>query len=140
MPDVLYVGLQDGDKIMIVASKGGAPSHPAWFLNLRDDPTVDVQVAADKDDPRRDDLKVQPQLYNLDCVAYESLMLGLFTIFRGERPEREKPNDVCIGYSRDGFHWSRPDREAFLPVSEQVGDWNWANVQSASAANTALLR
>jgi deazaflavin-dependent oxidoreductase (nitroreductase family) len=32
----------------IVASKGGAPSHPAWFLNLRDDPTVDVQVAADQ--------------------------------------------------------------------------------------------
>ena len=32
----------------IVASKGGAPAHPAWFLNLRDDPTVDVQVAAEK--------------------------------------------------------------------------------------------
>jgi deazaflavin-dependent oxidoreductase (nitroreductase family) len=32
----------------IVASKGGAPSHPAWFLNLRDDPNVDVQVAADQ--------------------------------------------------------------------------------------------
>ena len=32
----------------IVASKGGAPEHPAWFLNLRDDPNVDVQVAADK--------------------------------------------------------------------------------------------
>ena len=32
----------------IVASKGGAPAHPAWFLNLRDDPTVEVQVVADK--------------------------------------------------------------------------------------------
>jgi hypothetical protein len=38
---------------------------------------------------------------------------------------------VCVGYSRDGFHWSRPDRQAFLSVSEHVGDWNWANVQSA---------
>src|SRR5207342_1346761 len=38
---------------------------------------------------------------------------------------------ICLGYSRDGFHWSRPDRSAFLPVSENVGDWNWANVQSA---------
>ena len=37
-------------------------------------------------------------------------LLGLFTIFRGERPEREKPNDVCVGFSRDGFHWARPDR------------------------------
>ena len=36
-----------------------------------------------------------------------------------------------MGYSRDGFHWSRPSREAFLGVSERSGDWNWANVQSA---------
>jgi len=88
-------------------------------------------TGADLADLRRPEYNVPTELYNLDCVAYESLMLGLFTIFRGERPDREKPNDVCIGYSRDGFHWSRPDREAFLPVSEHVGDWNWANVQSA---------
>ena len=58
-------------------------------------------------------------------------MLGLFTIFRGERTDREKPNDICVGYSRDGFHWARPDRQRFIAVSERVGDWNWANVQSA---------
>ena len=50
-----------------------------------------------------------PELYNLDCVAYESLVLGLFTIWHGERPEREKPNDISLGYSRDGFHWSAPE-------------------------------
>ena len=33
---------------VIVASKGGAPDHPAWYLNLRDNPKVKVQVAADK--------------------------------------------------------------------------------------------
>jgi hypothetical protein len=96
--------------------------------------TVDAPVpwvAADIDDPRRPEFNVPVELYNLDCVAYESLVLGLFTIFRGERTEREKPNDVCVGFSRDGFHWDRPDRRAFLPVSERVGDWNWANVQSA---------
>jgi hypothetical protein len=88
-------------------------------------------VGADKLDPMRGEYHIPTELYNLDCVAYESILLGLFTIFRGERPEREKPNDVCVGYSRDGFHWARPDREAFLPVSEHAGDWNWANVQSA---------
>ncbi|MCU1381471.1 MAG: hypothetical protein JWL71_168 [Acidobacteria bacterium] len=88
-------------------------------------------VGADADDPRRPEYNVPTELYNLDCVGYESLMLGLFTIFRGERLDREKPNDVCVGYSRDGFHWDRPDRRAFLPVSEHMGDWNWANVQSA---------
>jgi hypothetical protein len=88
-------------------------------------------VASDLQDPRRPEYNVPAELYNLDCIAYESLMLGLFTIFRGERTDREKPNDVCVGFSRDGFHWDRPDRRAFLPVSEHVGDWNWANVQSA---------
>jgi hypothetical protein len=88
-------------------------------------------VGADTADPKRRDYNIPTELYNLDCVAYESIMLGLFTIFRGERPEREKPNDVCVGYSRDGFHWARPDRDVFLGVSETQGDWNWANVQSA---------
>jgi len=88
-------------------------------------------VGADKLDPQRPEIHVEPQLYNLDAVAYESLLLGLFTIFRGERHDREKPNDVVLGFSRDGFHWSRPDRRPFLSVSEHAGDWNWANVQSA---------
>jgi hypothetical protein len=90
-----------------------------------------IWAGADKADPRRPEYNIPTELYNLDCVGYESIMLGLFTIFRGERPEREKPNDVCVGYSRDGFHFARPDRDVFMGVSEHVGDWNWANVQSA---------
>jgi len=88
-------------------------------------------VGADSADPKRDDVGTPPQLYNLDCVAYESLLLGLFTIWRGQPHDRAKPNEVCLGFSRDGFHWYRPDRRAFIPVSETQGDWNWANVQSA---------
>jgi deazaflavin-dependent oxidoreductase (nitroreductase family) len=34
--------VQQGDTIVIVASKGGADHHPAWFLNLRDNPNVEV--------------------------------------------------------------------------------------------------
>lgn len=37
-----------GDAYAIVASKGGADEPPAWFLNLQADPTVEVQVKADK--------------------------------------------------------------------------------------------
>ncbi len=33
---------QDGDSILVVASKGGEDTHPAWFLNLRDEPAVEV--------------------------------------------------------------------------------------------------
>jgi deazaflavin-dependent oxidoreductase (nitroreductase family) len=37
----------DGDYV-IVASKGGAPEHPAWYLNLAEDPEVTVQVRGDR--------------------------------------------------------------------------------------------
>ena len=33
-----------GDAYLVIASKGGADSPPAWFLNLSDDPEVEVQV------------------------------------------------------------------------------------------------
>ena len=37
--------LQQGDSIVIVASRGGDDHHPAWYLNLRDHPDVDVAYA-----------------------------------------------------------------------------------------------
>ena len=36
--------LQDGDKVMLVASKGGDDRNPAWFLNLRENPAVTVMM------------------------------------------------------------------------------------------------
>ena len=43
----LIYGKADG-KYVIVASKGGAPQHPGWYLNLAAQPAVEVQVLADK--------------------------------------------------------------------------------------------
>ena len=37
-----------GDDYLVVASKGGAPQHPAWYLNLDTNPEVEIQVKADK--------------------------------------------------------------------------------------------
>src|SRR3954453_893272 len=91
-------------------------------------------LSPDGADYQREDLKTPCQLYNLDCVAYESLIFGLFTIWRGDKnvpAGRPKPNNLCAGFSRDGFHFTRPDRRAFIDVSEKPGDWNWGNVQSA---------
>jgi deazaflavin-dependent oxidoreductase (nitroreductase family) len=34
----------DGDDFVIIASKGGAPTHPAWYLNLNDNPDATVEV------------------------------------------------------------------------------------------------
>ncbi|MFE3104974.1 nitroreductase/quinone reductase family protein [Nocardia tengchongensis] len=42
--------LVDGDTIIVVASRGGGPAHPAWYLNLRDRPEVDVSF---RSAPRR---------------------------------------------------------------------------------------
>jgi proline iminopeptidase len=38
---------QDGDHYVIVASKGGAPEHPGWYLNLEKTPEVELQVKGD---------------------------------------------------------------------------------------------
>jgi proline iminopeptidase len=35
---------EDGDRYVIVASKGGAPQHPGWYRNLSQDPEVELQV------------------------------------------------------------------------------------------------
>ena len=41
-----------GDDYLVVASRGGAPKPPAWYLNLSDQPHVQVQVKADRFDAR----------------------------------------------------------------------------------------
>jgi deazaflavin-dependent oxidoreductase (nitroreductase family) len=35
---------RDGDSYLVVASLGGAPKHPLWYLNLVADPVVELQV------------------------------------------------------------------------------------------------
>jgi deazaflavin-dependent oxidoreductase (nitroreductase family) len=35
---------RDGDNYVVVASKGGAPEHPGWYLNLVAHPDVEIQV------------------------------------------------------------------------------------------------
>lgn len=37
-----------GDAYVIIASQGGAPTHPLWYLNLTADPAVTLQVGADR--------------------------------------------------------------------------------------------
>jgi len=39
--------LPDGDRMIIFASKGGAPSDPHWYLNLKANPQVTVEVGTE---------------------------------------------------------------------------------------------
>jgi len=39
---------KDGERLMAIASGNGAPSHPAWYLNLQARPIATVEVGSDK--------------------------------------------------------------------------------------------
>lgn len=41
---MLTAPIHDGDTYVIVASRGGDDKHPAWFLNLRENPEVEVST------------------------------------------------------------------------------------------------
>jgi len=89
---------------------------------------------ADELDPPDPEIGQTPQLYNLDAVAYESIMLGIFEIHLGP-PNQEcdkvglpKITELNLAYSRDGWHWHRPDRRAFIRA-ERRDVWDRGYVQ-----------
>ncbi|MDR2675610.1 MAG: hypothetical protein LBC18_12330 [Opitutaceae bacterium] len=76
------------------------------------------------------------QLYNMDTCAYESLLVSFFQLFYGPNnqywAERGlgKLTGLNFAYSRDGFHWDRPDRTLALKSTQRPGDWDCGYVQS----------
>jgi hypothetical protein len=97
---------------------------------------VDLWFCLDRYDlmkPELTDSGEYAMVYNLDAVAYESVMLGLFANWQGQNYDdgRPKRNELFAGFSRDGWHWHRPYRRPLIPESQHKGDWNWGNIQSA---------
>jgi deazaflavin-dependent oxidoreductase (nitroreductase family) len=45
---VPVVPFADGDDLLVMASMGGAPTHPAWYRNLKANPDVEVQREAER--------------------------------------------------------------------------------------------
>lgn len=41
------VTFEDGDRLVIIASKGGAPAHPAWYHNIVANPVVGVEYGTE---------------------------------------------------------------------------------------------
>ncbi len=39
--------VQEGDKIVLVASRGGDPQHPGWYHNIKTNPDVEVRMRGD---------------------------------------------------------------------------------------------
>jgi hypothetical protein len=90
-------------------------------------------------DPPREDMQIPAQVYDHDAGPYESLMVGCFAIWRGDPPGRSKFKDVCVGFSRDGWSWSRPDRVPHVPISERFGQWNYVNIDSMTSGGYAVM-
>ncbi|MDP4790826.1 MAG: hypothetical protein NWR99_03005, partial [Verrucomicrobiales bacterium] len=85
-----------------------------------------------------------PQLYSLAAVAYESLMIGMHQIHRG--PDNRicdeggfpKLTDLELGFSRDGFHWDRPDRRGFIRGEREEGAWDRAYLHTTTGVFVVL--
>lgn len=79
-----------------------------------------------------------PELYNLDAIAYESILLGFHQILKGppnqigEQRGLPKLTELTVGYSRDGFHWHRPVREPFIGARREPGSWEYGYVESSA--------
>ena len=39
---------RDGDRLVVIGSKGGSPAHPHWYLNLQADPVVTIEVGSER--------------------------------------------------------------------------------------------
>jgi deazaflavin-dependent oxidoreductase (nitroreductase family) len=39
---------RDGDRLVVIASKGGSPTHPEWYLNLVANPNVTIEVGPER--------------------------------------------------------------------------------------------
>ena len=77
-----------------------------------------------------------PGLYNVDAVGYESIMLGMFEIHQGLNNNdfgdsgAPKITELIPMYSRDGYNFSRPNRDPLIWASRYRGAWDRGYVQS----------
>lgn len=85
-----------------------------------------------------EDMGYYTQLYDVSATPYESLMLGVFSIFMGPpnnisgKLGKPKINDLKLAYSRDGFHWHRPSYENFIASSREKGTWNYGYLHAVN--------
>ena len=69
------VALIDGDRLYVIASKGGAPHHPDWYYNLKANPRVSVEQLTDTFDATAvevDDEAERSRLYDLQITRFPS--------------------------------------------------------------------
>jgi deazaflavin-dependent oxidoreductase (nitroreductase family) len=68
---------RDGDRLVIVASKGGAPTHPAWFHNIVANPRVTVELDGKRFEATShivDDASERRRLYDQHAALHPSFL------------------------------------------------------------------
>lgn len=93
---------RDGDRLVVIGSKGGSPTHPAWYVNILADPLVTIEVGGAD---------------------------GVIETFRArartaEEPERTRLFDaqVAIMPFFDGYRKQVTDRQIPVVVFERIAD------------------
>lgn len=91
----LFYGM-DGERYIVVASRGGHSKHPAWYLNLAANPEVEVQVGAEKFQARAETAT------GAERLRLWALMTGIFSGYVGfqKKTKREIPVVVLTPISR----------------------------------------
>lgn len=81
---------RDGDNLVLIASKGGYPKHPAWFHNLRANPDTTVQVGSQVHD-------VHARVaHGEERERLWALMVGLYPGYEGYRKRTERQIPVVV--------------------------------------------
>ena len=73
---VPLVHTRDGDKLVVIASRGGAPTHPHWYHNLLANPEVTVELGTEKFQARATALPSGPERDRL--YAAQAAMMPAF--------------------------------------------------------------
>ena len=81
---------RDGDRIVIIASRGGSDHHPSWFQNLQAEPSVHVQVLGE-----HFDLKARVAEGSERATLWE-MMVGVYGDFADYQKKTEREIPVLI--------------------------------------------
>jgi deazaflavin-dependent oxidoreductase (nitroreductase family) len=80
--------VMDGDRYVLIASKGGSPTHPDWYHNLVANPIVKVEVGTETFSARASFPRGAERRRLYDAMA---AVMPFFADYEQNTPQREIP-------------------------------------------------
>jgi deazaflavin-dependent oxidoreductase (nitroreductase family) len=81
---------RDGDRVVVIASKGGAPTNPAWFHNLIANPDLTVEIGTERFEARA----IIPDRAERDRLF--DAQAAVMPVFRGYQNNTERIIPVVV--------------------------------------------